>query len=169
MSCRLWWHRLFACLAGASVTHKRTLETRETSCVPRASMHFFIPVVNSPGAVGNVATPEPPPGGKAQSHVTRGSVRAHRHVAAPELLSVRRRGPGLQDMWQCWSLPRSGGEVRGRGTRGNAGAHLSREAGSGAIGYMTACGCMSCSMSWLEACIRGYPICRVTTIHKFVG
>jgi hypothetical protein len=47
------------CLAGTSVTHNRTLDTCETSCVPGAARPFFIPVVHSPlGAVGYTAAPE---------------------------------------------------------------------------------------------------------------
>jgi hypothetical protein len=48
-----------ACLAGASVTRDRALDTCEPSCVPGAARLFFIPVVHSPlGAVGYVAAPE---------------------------------------------------------------------------------------------------------------
>jgi hypothetical protein len=36
------------CLAGASVTRGRTLDTCEPSCVPRAARSFFIPVVHNP-------------------------------------------------------------------------------------------------------------------------
>jgi hypothetical protein len=44
---------------GASVTHERVLETRESSCVARAVKPFFIPVVHSPlGTVGHVTAPE---------------------------------------------------------------------------------------------------------------
>jgi hypothetical protein len=63
---------------------------------------FFIHVVHSPsGTVG--------------------------HVAAPKLTSARRRDSESMDMWQRWSSPRQGGEVRGHGTRGSAGAYLYRE------------------------------------------
>jgi hypothetical protein len=64
--------------AGASVTHERTLETREPSCVPRAAKLFFIPVIHNPsGAVGHVATPElPSQEGRAPSHGTRVSTGA---------------------------------------------------------------------------------------------
>jgi hypothetical protein len=61
-----------------------------------------------PRAVGHVATPELPfQEGRAQSHVTRDSTEAHLvkeartgvkgHVAAPELTSARKQGPGPQD------------------------------------------------------------------------
>jgi hypothetical protein len=39
----------------------------------------------------------------------------------------------LWDTWQRRSLPQSGGEVWSHRTRGSVGAHLSREARSGAI------------------------------------
>jgi hypothetical protein len=41
-------------------------------------------------------------------------------------------------MWQCSSPPQLGGKVRNRGVCGNAGAHLSQEVRSGAIGHMAA-------------------------------
>jgi hypothetical protein len=106
-----------ACFVGASVTRDRALDTCEPSCVPRAARPFFIPVVHSPlGAVGYVAAPElSSRGGRAWSHVTRGSVGAHlgrearpeaeEHVAAPELNSARRRGLGPQATWQHRSSP----------------------------------------------------------------
>jgi hypothetical protein len=60
--------------------------------------------------------------GRAQSHGTRDSIRAHlvkeartgaeRHVVAPELISARRRGPGPWDTLRRWSLPLQGGVVR---------------------------------------------------------
>jgi hypothetical protein len=50
---------LSACLAGASVTHNRALNTCKPSCVRRAVRPFFIHVVHSPlGAMGYVAAPE---------------------------------------------------------------------------------------------------------------
>jgi hypothetical protein len=51
-------------LVGASVTHERTLETREPSCMTRATKTFFIPMVHSPLGVaepeakGHVVTSE---------------------------------------------------------------------------------------------------------------
>jgi hypothetical protein len=90
------------CLAGASVTRERTLETCEPSYVLRAAKTFFIPVVHSPlGAVGYVAALEFSLwGGRAQSHGIRGSARAHLNrevrsgaeesVVAPELNLARR-------------------------------------------------------------------------------
>jgi hypothetical protein len=66
-------------------------------------------------------------GGRARSHVTCGSVGAHlgrearsgveERVAAPELNSARRRGPG---------------------PRGSTGAHISKEVRFGATGHMAA-------------------------------
>jgi hypothetical protein len=48
-----------ACLAGASVTCARALDTCEPSYVPRVARPFFISVVNSPlGAVGYVVALE---------------------------------------------------------------------------------------------------------------
>jgi hypothetical protein len=42
-----------ACLAGASVTRDRALDTCEPSCVPGAGKPFFIPVVHNPlGVMG---------------------------------------------------------------------------------------------------------------------
>jgi hypothetical protein len=49
------------------------------------------------------------------------------HVVAPELTSSRRQGPELRNTWQRRSSPQQGDEVRGRGTRDGAGAHLCRE------------------------------------------
>jgi hypothetical protein len=82
--------------------HERALETRESNCMPRASKHFFIPVVHSlPGAVGHVVAPElSSQEGRVRSRGTRGNTRAHivnetlsgavGHVAAPELTSSKR-------------------------------------------------------------------------------
>jgi hypothetical protein len=105
----------------------------------RAAKSFFIYVVHSPsGAMGHVVAPKPPSQeGRAPNRGTRDSTKAYlskevrseaaRHVAAPELTSSRRRGPKLRDMWQHRSSSQQGGEVRDRGTRGDAGAHLYRE------------------------------------------
>jgi hypothetical protein len=50
---------LTACLAGASVTHDRVLDTCEPSCVPGTARPFFIPVVHSPlGVVEYMIAPE---------------------------------------------------------------------------------------------------------------
>jgi hypothetical protein len=74
---------LSACLAGASVTHDRALDTCEPSCMPEAARPFFIHVVHSPlGVVG--------------------------YVAAPELSSL---GGEAGATWQRQSQPRQGGEV----------------------------------------------------------
>jgi hypothetical protein len=99
----------------------------------------------------------PQQGGEVWNRGTRGSTGAHLvkearsgaegHVAAPELTSVRRRGPGPQDMWQHRSSPQQGGEVRGHGTGGGAGAHLCRDIWSKATTYVAARGCTSCSLS----------------------
>jgi hypothetical protein len=115
-------------LAGASITHERALETCKPSCVPRAARPFFIPVVHNPlGAMGYVAAPElSSRGGRARSHGTCGSGRAHldreamsgakEHVAAPELNSARKRSLG---------------------PRGSTGAHLGRKVRSGAEEHVT--------------------------------
>jgi hypothetical protein len=128
-------------LAGALVTRDRALETCEPSCVPGATRPFFIPVVHSPlGAAGYVAAPElSSQGGRARSHGTRGSARAHldrearsgaeEHVAASELnsrggevrghvvasepTSAGRRGLELRNTWQRRSSTQQGGEATG--------------------------------------------------------
>jgi hypothetical protein len=106
-----------------------------------------------PGAVEHMAAPEltsarrrgpeswdtwqhqssPQQGGKVQSRGTQGSTGAHlskevryraaRHVAAPELTSSRRRGPGPWDMWWHWSPPLQGGVLRRYSLRGSAWMH----------------------------------------------
>jgi hypothetical protein len=71
------------CLADASVTRYRALDTCEPSCVPGAVRPFFIPVVHSLlGVMG--------------------------YVAAPELSS---RGGEAGVTWQHRSPPRQGGAV----------------------------------------------------------
>jgi hypothetical protein len=48
-----------ACLAGASVTRDRVLNTCEPSYVPMTARLFFILVIHNPlGAVGYIAAPE---------------------------------------------------------------------------------------------------------------
>jgi hypothetical protein len=59
-------------------------------------------------------------------------------MTALELTSTRRRGPGPQNTSQRRSSPRQWGEVRGRGTRDSTGAHLNKEARSGAEGHVVA-------------------------------
>jgi hypothetical protein len=146
--------------------------------VPRAVKPFFIPVVHSlPGAVGHMTALElPSQEGRAKSHGTCGSTRAHLvkdarsraegHMIASELTSARRRGPVPRDMWQhpeltsarrrCselrdtwwhWSSPQQGGEVRGRGTHGGSRAHLCREVWSEATAYVAAHECTPYSLS----------------------
>jgi hypothetical protein len=98
-----------------------------------------------PRAVGHVAVPKrPSEEGRARSHGTCGRTGdlvkearsgAEGHVTALELTSTRRRGPGPWDIWQHRSSPRQGGKVRGRETRGSTGAHLGKEARSGAAGH----------------------------------
>jgi hypothetical protein len=89
-------------LAGALVTHERTLETREPSCMPRAAKPFFIPIIYGPlKAVGYVAASEPSPlGGRVRSREARGSAgvlpceearsKAEGHVVALEPTSTWR-------------------------------------------------------------------------------
>jgi hypothetical protein len=64
--------------------------------------------------------------------------RAMGHVAAPELTLSGRQGLELRDMWQHRSSHYQGGKVRSRGTRGSTGAHLNKEARSGAAGHVSA-------------------------------
>jgi hypothetical protein len=72
------------CLASASITHDRALDTCEPSCVPGVARSFFIPIVHNPmGAIG--------------------------YMAAPELSS--RRGDA-RATWQCQSPHRQGDEVQ---------------------------------------------------------
>jgi hypothetical protein len=59
-------------------------------------------------------------------------------VTVSELTLSERQGPELMDMWQRRSSPQQGGEIQGRETRDSAGAHLSKEARSGAVGHVTA-------------------------------
>jgi hypothetical protein len=80
--------------------------------------------------MGHVAAPELPP--------RKAEPRSVGHMAAPELLSSSRQGPELRDTWQCRSSPQQVGEVRDRGTHGSTGAHLSKEARSGAAGHEAA-------------------------------
>jgi hypothetical protein len=47
--------------------------------------------------------------------------------------------------------------------RGSIGAHLIREAGSGAKEHVAAHGSTSCSLSSPHSCMRGYPVYRVLT------
>jgi hypothetical protein len=139
--------------AGASVTHEHVLETCEPSCVPRVAKHFFISVVHSsPGAVGHVATPElpsqeaepravghvaapelPSQEDRAQSHGICGSTGAHlvkevrtgakEHVAASELTSARRRGPGPRDTCWCRIPPLQGGVIQSYNLCGSVWMH----------------------------------------------
>jgi hypothetical protein len=127
---------LSARLTDASVTRGRALESYEPSCVPGAARPFFIFVVHSPlGAVRYVAAPElSSRGGSARSHGTRGSTGAHLvrearsgaegHVAAPELTSAWRRGPGPWDTWRRRSPPLQGGVVRSYNVRGGTWIHV---------------------------------------------
>jgi hypothetical protein len=100
---------IFARLAGASVTYERALESCEPSYVSEAARPFFISMVHSP--LGAVAASElSSRGGRARSHRPHGSTRAHivrearsrfeGHVAAPELTSAQRNGPGPWDTWR---------------------------------------------------------------------
>jgi hypothetical protein len=87
-------------------------------------------------------------------------------------------------MWQCRSSPQQGGEVPGRRTCGSTGAHLSKEARSGATGQVVAPKPTSTGTSgpkiqltWqrVDACpapclelelICGVPSLQGTDIHK---
>jgi hypothetical protein len=60
------------------------------------------------------------------------------HVAAPEPITVGKRGPELKNVWCSWSSTQQGDEARGHGPRGSTGAHLSKEVRSGAARHMAA-------------------------------
>jgi hypothetical protein len=49
-----------------------------------------------------------------------------------------RQSPEPCHTWLHWSSSRQGGKDQSRGTRGSAGAHLSKEARSGAAGHVVA-------------------------------
>jgi hypothetical protein len=72
------------------------------------------------------------------SHLRKAEPGAVGHVATPEFTLSMRKGPELRDTWQRRSSPQQGGEVRGHGTHGNAGALLSDEVRSGAVGHVVA-------------------------------
>jgi hypothetical protein len=105
-------------LVGASVTRSRDLVTCESSCVPRTARLSFISMVHSPLGSRGVR-------GSTGALLSRR--RGRGYVAAPEPISTRRRGPELRNTWQRRSLTQQGGEVRGHGTRGSTGSHLSKE------------------------------------------
>jgi hypothetical protein len=109
----------------ASVTHERALETREPSYVPRIAKRFFI--LRGCGTRGSTGAPL----SGRQSPETWDT---WQHWCSPH----RRQGPELRDTWQRRNSPQHGGEVRGRETRGGAGAHLCREVRSGAKGHVAA-------------------------------
>jgi hypothetical protein len=94
----------------------------------------------------------PQPGGGVQRCCTRGGTRALLsreawsgaavHVVAPEPSSAGKRGLELLDTWRHWSAPQHVGGVRSYRTRGS----------------------ISCSLSYLDASVRGYPVCMVPTV-----
>jgi hypothetical protein len=96
-------------------------------------------------------------GDRARSHVTRGSAGAHldrearsrveKRVAAPELNSARRQGPGPRATWQHQSSPQQEGDVWGRGTHGGSEAHLCKKVWFKATTYVATRGYTSCSLS----------------------
>jgi hypothetical protein len=127
----LWGRTVAACTsAGALETHEHALETCEPSCVPRAAKPFLF--LWSTVHRGRV------------THGSNGAPLSGRQ--SPELWDTwqhRSSPPGRQisepwDTWQRRSSPQQGGEVRGHGTRGSTGAHLSKEARSRATGHMAA-------------------------------
>jgi hypothetical protein len=85
-------------------------------------------------------------------------------MAASEPTLAVRRGLESYGMWQRWNPPRQRGNVQSYRARGSAGAHLDREAGSRAVGHVAARGCTPYFWFCLEACKRGYPVCRVPTV-----
>jgi hypothetical protein len=70
------------------------------------------------------------------------SITAHLYVDWSYIPSprARRRAPEPWDAWKHQSPPEQGGEVQSCGTRGSAGALLSREAGCRAARCVAACG-----------------------------
>jgi hypothetical protein len=71
-------------LASASVTHERTLETHEPSCVTRVAKPFFILVFHNPlGGRGTLGSTGAPPLGEAEPE-------AMGHVVASEPTSAGR-------------------------------------------------------------------------------
>jgi hypothetical protein len=123
------YNGLSARLAGASVTRDRALDTCEPS--------YMLGEARSGAEEHMTASNLSSRGGRARSHETCGSVgaylsrearsRVEEHVATPKLNLASRRGLGPQATWRHQSSPQQGGEVRGRGTRGDSGAHLCRE------------------------------------------
>jgi hypothetical protein len=97
--------------------------------VPRAAKTFFIPMFHSPSrAMRHVTTLEfPSQDGRAPSRGTRGSTRAP--------LSGRQ---SLEpwDTWQHRSSPLKKAETGAGGTHDSAGAHLNKEARSGATRHV---------------------------------
>jgi hypothetical protein len=91
----------------------------------RGSIGAPVSVRQSPEPWAHGSTGTPPQEGRALGY-----------VAAPELTSARRRGTRARDTWRRRSPPQQGGEVRSHGTRGGAGAHLSKVARSRAAGHM---------------------------------
>jgi hypothetical protein len=55
------------------------------------------------------------------------------------------------------------GKIQSHGPCGSTRAHLSKVAWSGVVGHVAAHGRTPCLLSYLEACMRGYPIYRVLT------
>jgi hypothetical protein len=113
---------LSACLAGASVTRNRALDTCEPSCVPgQLGPSLFLWSTARWGPWGTwqhqsspLGEARPGPRGSVGAHLGREARSgAEEHVATPELSS-------------------RGGRARSHVTRGSAGAHLGREARSGA-------------------------------------
>jgi hypothetical protein len=98
-------------VSGVSITCGHASETRGASRIGRPGKHFFILEVCGPQRVVG-------------------------HVAAPEPSQAGRQSLVLWDTWQCRSPPEQGGRIQSRGKHDSVGAHLSREAGSEAIGHM---------------------------------
>jgi hypothetical protein len=121
---------MMAQVSGTLGTHEHAMETRVPRCKARPAKPFFIFVAHDPQtAMGHVVASEPTLAGKC--------------------------GSKLQDMWQHWSPPRQGGEVRCHGDMwqrqslpqqegnvrccrapGSVRAHFGREAGSGAAWHV---------------------------------
>jgi hypothetical protein len=134
---------------GALGTCAYALETREPSYIGWPSRSFFIyrrPTGHWKPWDAWLHRDPPWPGGRVWSHRTRGKGRVHlsqqvrsraiAHTAAPEPSPTGRWGPVPWDTRQHQSPPWLEGRVQTCRTHDSTGAHLSREARSGAIGHV---------------------------------
>jgi hypothetical protein len=87
---------LSARLAGASVTHDRSLDTCEPNYVPGAARPFFYSCGPQPAGGNEVCD---------STGALLSGRRGQSYVAAPEPTSAERRGPELRNTWQRRSSP----------------------------------------------------------------